>query len=404
MSSSISLNVGLLTGKSFSVDVRLTETVFDLKTRIEEEESIPKEAQVLIFKEKPLSNECFIGDLGVIDGSNLQLVVQMNGGPGPPVRLKNSSKKEDSVLFLLCKQDEGLYMLELHVKGGKGATPSRQLLNLADGQTLRVMSTGGKTVLMGINPALFEDENDDEENNRPGSSDSTISTSSFLTYLDSTSIEASAAPSVIPSAVPSRNTSASTSSGRQRTSCSLKKRSRSPRPATAISVMRLPNSVGQITFLKSRPATATKVGISTDRVHTKKSVPPRDSPNERAKDNPGSAKTVRFLTSSSQPSDTGQVPNFSKSEKRVKGTSVSSAKSRRGTAAISKTASQTTLMESEKVQTLVSNNERRPTPAMSVKRDDKLNAGAHGHSVPSIATRTGILAPSITERREGLHS
>ncbi|KAI8854417.1 ubiquitin-related domain-containing protein [Chytridium lagenaria] len=77
---SISLNVGLLTGKSFSVDVRLTDTVNDLKRRIEEEESIPRDSQVLIFREKPLANESFIGDLGIREGSKLQLVVQMNGG------------------------------------------------------------------------------------------------------------------------------------------------------------------------------------------------------------------------------------------------------------------------------------------------------------------------------------
>ncbi|KAJ3218852.1 hypothetical protein HDU67_003807 [Dinochytrium kinnereticum] len=252
----ISLNVGLLTGKCFSVDIRLSDTVLDLKRRIEEEESIPKESQVLIFREKPLSNESSIGGLGIKEGSKLQLVVQMNGGPGPPVRIKNNVKKDESILFLLCKQDQGLYMLELHVKGETGSASPKNLLELADGQTLRVVSNGGKTILMGI-PSDFRDL--DENGSRPSSSDSTISTSSFLTYLES-SPETSTHASCVPSRSSSRKTSASSVRilKMKPTPETPPQRGRSSRPATAISIMRQ-RMVPQITFVKSRPATAAKV-------------------------------------------------------------------------------------------------------------------------------------------------
>ena len=78
--SAVKLNVGTITGKSFSVDVLATDTVRDVKRRIEEEEDIPREAQILIFREKTLADAATVKDLGLQEGSKIQLAVQMTGG------------------------------------------------------------------------------------------------------------------------------------------------------------------------------------------------------------------------------------------------------------------------------------------------------------------------------------
>ncbi|KAJ3415015.1 tRNA (adenine(58)-N(1))-methyltransferase non-catalytic subunit trm6 [Chytridiales sp. JEL 0842] len=111
------LNVGTITGRSFLVDVERTDTIRDVKRIIEEEEDIPTEAQILIFKEKALADGVSVSDLGLRDGANLQLTVKMTGGPGPLTKMRRTPlKRDDSVLLLLCQQSDGLYMLEFNMK------------------------------------------------------------------------------------------------------------------------------------------------------------------------------------------------------------------------------------------------------------------------------------------------
>ena len=76
----ISLNVGTITGRSFLVGVLPTDTIGDIKRRIEREEAIPSESQILIFREKHLADHVNAREAGFQDGSRLQLAVQMAGG------------------------------------------------------------------------------------------------------------------------------------------------------------------------------------------------------------------------------------------------------------------------------------------------------------------------------------
>ncbi|KAI9346298.1 hypothetical protein BDR26DRAFT_856213 [Obelidium mucronatum] len=91
------VTVGTITGKQFTVSIQPTDTVRDVKIRIEEEEAIPLETQVLMFKEKPLKDTAAIRDLGIRGGSRLQLAVHMTAGPGPITRVRKP-KKDDSVV------------------------------------------------------------------------------------------------------------------------------------------------------------------------------------------------------------------------------------------------------------------------------------------------------------------
>ncbi|KAJ3129342.1 hypothetical protein HK098_001754 [Nowakowskiella sp. JEL0407] len=116
----ISLNIGTLTGKTFTVDVTSNDTIEDVKVLIFEELGIPVESQCLVFREKNLNdNRATISGLGLRTGASLQLVIQMAGGPGPPLKLKKNIKDESSIVLVLCKQNDDIYMLELHMKDGQ---------------------------------------------------------------------------------------------------------------------------------------------------------------------------------------------------------------------------------------------------------------------------------------------
>ncbi|KAJ3044084.1 hypothetical protein HDV00_003188 [Rhizophlyctis rosea] len=131
----MTLNVGTLTGRTFQVEVYPTDTVGEVKMRIFEETGIAIESQILVFRERALADdEGAIGAYGVQSGCTLQLVLHMAGGPGPPLKIKKTAKDDDSVVLLLCKQNEDLYMLELRMRDGESRrSAARQLYRLTSG-------------------------------------------------------------------------------------------------------------------------------------------------------------------------------------------------------------------------------------------------------------------------------
>ncbi|KAJ3197038.1 switch-activating protein Sap1 [Irineochytrium annulatum] len=296
------LTVGLLTGREFVVTVNPASSIWDLKRKIEDEELIPSDAQVLIFRDKPLPNASSIGDVGIRDGSRLQLVVEMAGGPGPPIKLRKMEKaKNDSVVFLLCKQDEGLYMVELHVADEVRSSKSRQVLKLANGKSIQVLSAESAAVLAGLTAGGDGiSEYCSRSSSRPASSDSTVSTSSFLSLLATSSTLSSVSPRT-----PNRAIDALACFNADRTCYGADKASR---PATAISIMRLPNGARpMIAAVDSRPATAAKGDVFRT---VKKPATPSVKRGQQSKvETPStsriggkttgkSSKSVRFSTSS----------------------------------------------------------------------------------------------------------
>ncbi|KAI8608660.1 hypothetical protein BC830DRAFT_1154342, partial [Chytriomyces sp. MP71] len=332
------VTIGTVTGKQFQVTIRPTDTVRDVKIRIEEEEAIPLEQQILMFGEKTLKDGSAIRDLGIKSGSRLQLGVHMSSGPGPITRIRKQ-RKDDSVVVVLSKQRNGLYMLEFHVKDGD-ATDKReaanQLYKLAqelppfllselagaddgtndeDGEELQSEDNEEYEQDTSDDNYAFEDDEDPEYRedhsgieSREESACSSLSTSAFLSLLatpeSSISEPLSRLATTAPSSArtshtarskdlsskskeiasrdcagqsssslinkdgkPKRSTSSSglkrsfpksaelkTSSKKLDVSVVLKKKIR---PATAISIMRLPDGAcPNITIVRSRPSTA----------------------------------------------------------------------------------------------------------------------------------------------------
>ncbi|TPX77965.1 hypothetical protein CcCBS67573_g00744 [Chytriomyces confervae] len=318
------VTVGTVTGKQFQVAIRPTDTVRDVKIRIEEEEAIPLEQQILMFGEKTLKDGATIRDLGIRSGSRLQLGVHMSSGPGPISRLRKP-KKDDSVVVVLCKQSDGLYMLEFHVKDGESVDKSdaaNQLYKLAQGLPPFLLSEliasesrmsdddEGDTdeledelseadeeiceeydTSSEYNDASQETKSSSRAESAPESECSSLSTSVFLSLLatpeSGTSIsnpnsrlpssESKKKPTRVvrsfaslaeyPSAKSSKSrkdlllaSCDNVLSGFGTTSVIAKKKIR---PSTAISIMRLPNGATPgITVLKSRPSTAAYISQS----------------------------------------------------------------------------------------------------------------------------------------------
>ncbi|KAJ3286615.1 switch-activating protein Sap1 [Borealophlyctis nickersoniae] len=319
----MTVNVGTLTGKTFSVDVYPTDTVAEVKSRIYEEEGIPVESQILVFRERALADDNGpIGAYGVQSGSTLQLVLHMAGGPGPPMKLKKAAKDDDSVVLLLCKQNEDLYMLELHMRDGESRkNAARQLYRLAgrrtdsellrefggDGQEWDLEDDGGAGVdgregaaglvaedelLEGIEARRFA-------RMRPDSSSSFMSTSTFLSLLAPSSSDSITSrpysplnngsfsrPSSGDSAIDDLFRDAETLFGPDSPAAQSRLRTpgypRTPRrrlrPATAISVMRLPGGGGPMIIIpKTRPASAVRPSEASRSVmdDTPPPTPPR---------------------------------------------------------------------------------------------------------------------------------
>uniref|UniRef100_A0A2M4AZT8 Putative ubiquitin n=1 Tax=Anopheles triannulatus TaxID=58253 RepID=A0A2M4AZT8_9DIPT len=72
--------VKTLTGKTITLDVVPTETVLDIKSKIEEREGIDPDQQRIIFAGKQLENGRIISDYNIQHGSTMHLVLRLKGG------------------------------------------------------------------------------------------------------------------------------------------------------------------------------------------------------------------------------------------------------------------------------------------------------------------------------------
>jgi Ubiquitin family len=77
----IMIHIGTLTGKTFSLVMMSTDTIGDIKNRIQDEEGLLVESQILVYREQQLKNDqASIESHGIQNDSKLQLVLHMAGG------------------------------------------------------------------------------------------------------------------------------------------------------------------------------------------------------------------------------------------------------------------------------------------------------------------------------------